>query len=59
MSDPRLLLICRSCAVKHSEIGNRMTSSIEIDSETFGEIDSISLVRECPDCWDPILKGKP
>ena len=57
-TDPRVLLICRKCAVKHSAMGNHMTSSIEVDSETLSEVDTIALVKECPDCWDPELRNK-
>ena len=50
----KILLICRNCGVKHSALGKYATSSIEVDSETLAEVDTISLLKECPDCWEPI-----
>jgi hypothetical protein len=52
----KILLICRQCGVSHSIKGKYATSTIEVDSETLNEIDTISLVKECPDCWDPMLR---
>lgn len=54
----KVLLICRKCGIKYSAFGNHMTSSIEVDAETMAEVDTISLVKECPDCWDPELRNK-
>lgn len=50
------IFICRQCAVKHAVKGWTMTSIIEMDSETYNEIETIHLVQECPDCWDPVLR---
>lgn len=58
VSNAKILIVCRQCGVKHSALGRYTTSSIEVDSETLAEIDTISLVKECPDCWDPMLRGK-
>lgn len=54
----KILLVCRQCGVRHSALGNFVTSSIEVDAATLAEVDTITLVNECPDCWDPIMKGK-
>jgi hypothetical protein len=54
----KVLLICRQCGIKHSVQGKFITSTIEVDAETLAEVDTITLVKECPDCWDPVLRGK-
>jgi len=59
VKSPReILIVCRMCGVKYSAKGRYTTSSIEVDSETLAEVDTISLIKECPDCWDPTLKNK-
>ena len=52
------IFICRQCSVLHGVKGNFATAIIELDSETYSEINTINLVSECPDCWDPILRNK-
>lgn len=50
-TDSKILLICRNCGVRHSVAGDFKVSILEVESETFAEIDTIALVKECPDCW--------
>jgi hypothetical protein len=56
-SNASILLICRNCGIKHSAMGSFITSSIEVDSETLAEVDTITLVKECPDCWDKTMRN--
>jgi len=47
----KTLLICRTCGISHRAEGNYTISTLEVDSETMAEVDTIALVKECPDCW--------
>lgn len=50
--EPKTLLICRTCGITHRTKGNYTISTLEVDSETMAEVDTIALVKECPDCWN-------
>lgn len=50
--EPKTLLICRTCGITHRTKGNYTISTLEVDSETMAEVDTITLVKECPDCWN-------
>ena len=50
-TDSKILLICRNCGVRHSVEEKFSISIIEVESETLAEIDTVALVKECPDCW--------